>query len=154
LPVSHDAGATFGFRLTGSDDLFGSPGWSVGYVADLGCWSAELAAELADLDVLALEFNHDEHLERNCGRPKMLVDRVLSDLGHLSNRQAAQLLREVIKRSEADSLRHVVLLHLSRDCNRPALAAEAARGVLSECGIAARVHTAKQDQAGPIISLK
>src|SRR5262249_10540348 len=78
LPVDRDSGPTFGFRIAGSPGLFGTT-WAIGYLADLGRWSPQLAGELLDLDVLALEFNHDERMERNSGRPKMLVDRVLSD---------------------------------------------------------------------------
>ena len=63
LPVEHDAGETFGFRFEGGRGLFG-PSWALGYAADLGCWDNELARSLADVDLLALEFNHDEHLQR------------------------------------------------------------------------------------------
>ena len=87
LPVKHDAGATFGFRFEGGRGLFG-PGWALGYAADLGCWDNDLARSLSDVDLLALEFNHDEHLQRTSGRPTHLIDRVLGDQGHLSNRQA------------------------------------------------------------------
>src|SRR5208282_1453126 len=64
LPVKHDGGATFGFRLAMAPDLFGSAA-TLGYVADLGCWDPQLAQALADVDVLALEFNHDLHLEQS-----------------------------------------------------------------------------------------
>src|SRR5262249_38413069 len=88
LPLSHDGGATFGFRFESSADLFGHP-CALGYVADLGTWTPELAQALADVHVLALEFNHDVDLERTSGRSPRLIARVLSDRGHLSNDQAA-----------------------------------------------------------------
>jgi hypothetical protein len=84
------------------------------------------------------------HLERTSGRTAGLIARVCGDKGHLSNEQAAGLLRAVIRRSRAGSLRHVVQLHLSRDCNRPALAVRAARAVLAQHPMPIGLHTASQ----------
>src|SRR3954447_14217616 len=95
LPVSHDCGATFGFRFAGASGLFGHS-WAVGYAADLGCWDESLARSLADVDLLAVEFNHDVEMQRRSGRPYPLVRRVLGDEGHLSNEQGAGLVRAAI----------------------------------------------------------
>jgi hypothetical protein len=146
LPVRHDGGATFGFRLEGGQDLFGGA-VALGYAADLGCWDDALADALADVDLLALEFNHDVALESASGRSPMLIARVLGDYGHLSNDQAADLLRAVLDRSSAGRLRHLVQLHLSRDCNLPALAQAAAQAALAGQAPAVGVHTAQQDRA-------
>lgn len=151
--VSHDSGPTFGFRLDGQPGLFG-PAWSVGYVADLGCWSEPLADFMAGVDVLALEFNHDVQMERRSSRPAHLIARVLGDRGHLSNGQAAELLQAVIARSDGRPPRHVVQLHLSRDCNKPTLAAAAARRVLDVHAPLASVHTACQERVGPVLTLE
>jgi hypothetical protein len=78
---------------------------------------------------------------------------VLGDEGHLSNDQAANLLRAVLARSSAGRLRHLVQLHLSNDCNRPALAQEAARTVLGKSAEAIQVHTAEQDSPGTTLDL-
>src|SRR5262245_11395991 len=126
LPVRHDSGATFAFRLDGPTDLFGG-GTSLGYAADLGTWDEALAADLADVDLLAVEFNHDLDMERRSGRPAFLIRRVLGDEGHLSNDQAAELVRAVLARSAAGRLRHLVQLHLSGDCNPPHLARPAGK---------------------------
>ncbi len=152
LPLRHDGGATFGFRFecmeTGSD-----PAYALGYVADLGCWTPELAQALADVDVLALEFNHDVEMEYASGRSRHLIHRVLGDEGHLSNEQAAALLLEVIRRSAPGRLRHVVQLHLSRDCNHARLALAAAEEALAQLASAVAVHTAAQHQPGPSLRL-
>jgi phosphoribosyl 1,2-cyclic phosphodiesterase len=153
LEVSHDSDPTFGFRIEGHDGLFG-PSWAVGYVADLGCWSAELVDRLMDADILALEFNHDEAMERESRRPAELVERVLSDVGHLSNSQAAEFLRAILERSEPGLTRHVVQLHLSRECNRPALAQSAARRVLAKSHGSVVLHTCEQDRVGPALTLE
>jgi phosphoribosyl 1,2-cyclic phosphodiesterase len=154
LPVAlqHDGGMTSGFRFQGPDAVFGSA-WAIGYAADLGCWSPELARHFADVDVLALEFNHDVPMQLESGRHPQLIRRVLGDSGHLSNEQAADLIAAILQISEPGRLRHVVQLHLSRECNRPALAQKAAQQVLERHGSTAPIHTADQENAGPTISL-
>ncbi len=146
LPVRHDSGATFGFRLDGAPDLFGRAP-ALAYAADLGTWDAPLAEQLADVDLLALEFNHDVSLERSSGRAPRLVARVLGDEGHLSNDQASALVADVLRRSPG-RLRHLVQLHLSRDCNRRSLAREAARRALDGTCPEVRLHTAHQHVPG------
>lgn len=153
LPVPHDGGATFGFRIEGTADLF-SPGWAIGYAADLGSWDAELPAGLADVDVLAVEFNHDVEMQRRSRRADWLIRRVLSDHGHLSNEQGAKFLGLVVEHSESPSrLRHVVQLHLSQECNTPALAVAAATRALARLNHRARVITAEQNCIGETIVL-
>lgn len=141
LALRHDASPTFGFRL----ELSTNGGHAVlAYAADLGSWTPELAAALADADILALEFNHDVELQHASGRPFHLIRRILGDHGHLSNAQAAALVQEVLRLSAPGRLRHLVQLHLSRDCNHPELARTAGEAAIGEHPVA--VHTACQDQ--------
>jgi phosphoribosyl 1,2-cyclic phosphodiesterase len=153
LVVQHDSRPTFGFRFERPSDLFAA-GSVLVYLSDLGTWDDALAAAIAEADVLALEFNHDVSMQRNSGRPALLIDRVLGEEGHLSNEQAAALLQQTIAGSSPGRLKHVVQLHLSRDCNRPALAALAARQALAARGSAAQVHTAMQDHPLRTIGLE
>jgi phosphoribosyl 1,2-cyclic phosphodiesterase len=146
LRVSHDSVPTFAFRFDGRDGE-PHPAWSIGYAADLGCGSAELIEAFAGVDVLALEYNHDEMMERQSARPRFLVERVLGDLGHLSNKQAAELTATIAGRSGDGFPGHLVQLHLSKDCNRPELAAVAGREALVALNPTAEVITAKQDMA-------
>jgi phosphoribosyl 1,2-cyclic phosphodiesterase len=143
--LRHDGGATFGFRVEATADLFSDP-FVLAYLADLGSWDAPLVEAVGDVDLLALEFNHDVGMEYSSGRQPRLIARVLGDEGHLSNEQAAGLLRALLRRSAPGRLRHVVQLHLSRECNRPDLAAGVARGVLAELGLPIELHTARQDE--------
>jgi ribonuclease BN (tRNA processing enzyme) len=153
LRVSHDSVPTFAFRIDGLDGdsslsetgQVTNPAWSIGYASDLGCWEPELVAAFAGVDVLAVEYNHDELMERASSRPRFLVNRVLGDQGHLSNKQAAALTAAVAERSGDGFPGHLVQLHLSRDCNRPELAAVAGREALVALNPAAEVITAKQD---------
>ncbi len=153
IRVSHDSVPTYAFRIDGLDDQQPSPAWSIGYAADLGCSSPELISAFAGVDVLALEYNHDELMERASPRPKFLVDRVLGDMGHLSNKQAAELTATIAGRSGEGFPSHLVQLHLSKDCNKPELAAVAGREALVALNPATEVITARQDVAAKAITL-
>lgn len=148
VQVPHDSDPTFALRIDAGD--LANPTWSVGLASDLGRVPAELLTLLAGVDVLGIEFNHDEVMERASRRPRFLVDRVLSDYGHLSNRQAAEAVRTL---AESDRLSAVVQLHLSRDCNSPELAAKAGQTALQEAGSVARLLTASQHMPTESISL-
>jgi hypothetical protein len=143
---------TCGFRIEGPANIFGSD-WAVGYAADLGSWTPQLARELADVDVLAVEFNHDVLLQVNSGRSPHLIRRVLGDRGHLSNKQGAELFAEVLMPSEPGRVQHLVQLHLSRQCNRPELARAAAEEVLAASGLSVAIHTTSQDESGPSLAV-
>lgn len=142
IRVRHDGGATFGFR-------FESPQSAFAYAADLGCWDNGLLERLRNVELLALEFNHDPELLRQSRRPPWLVNRILGDEGHLSNAQAAALVSEILKQSDANRLKQLVLLHLSRECNSSELAAASARAVLSKGRSQASVFAAEQHQPSP-----
>jgi phosphoribosyl 1,2-cyclic phosphodiesterase len=152
IPVPHDADSTFAFRIDGPPGLFGSQ-WSIGYASDLGEVRPDLISAFADVNVLAIEFNHCERMERMSGRPRFLIQRVLSEVGHLSNDQAADAVRAIARASDSKSLKHVVQLHLSRDCNMPTVAQEAGRAALADIGSTATITTAQQFAATRIISL-
>ena len=81
--------------------------------------------------------------------PEFLIERNLSDHGHLSNRQGAELVQAVLARSRDGALRHVVLLHLSEQCNQPHLAIQAAGDAISAAGRLVQVHAARQSPAFP-----
>jgi hypothetical protein len=78
---------------------------------------------------------------------------VLGDHGHLSNEQGAALLAEVLRRSSPGRVKHLVQLHLSRDCNTAKLAQRAADRVLREHDAELAVHTTQQGRAGPSIAV-
>jgi hypothetical protein len=148
IELRHDAGPTFGFRIEAPAERRERP-VSFGYVADTGSWSQTMAESLTDVDVLGVEFNHDIAMQKSSRRPEYLIERNLSDDGHLSNMQGAELLEAVLARSRQRSPRHVVLLHLSEQCNQPELAVRAARAALRAVGRRADVHAARQSPAFP-----
>ena len=148
IPTRHDGGASFGFRVEGRAGPKGRPA-AVGFLADSGTWTEAMADALADVDVLAVEFNHDVGLQVQSGRPAHLVARNLGDRGHLSNDQGAALVAAVLERSRPGAVRNLVLLHLSRQCNRPTLAIAAAKKALRASGRRAAVYVADQQIPHP-----
>ncbi|HKH50153.1 MAG TPA: MBL fold metallo-hydrolase [Thermoanaerobaculia bacterium] len=122
-----------------------SQGRRVGLVADLGCRTSLAWGRLHDLDVLILETNHDLDMLRNGPYPWSLKQRVAGRHGHLSNREAAEGLPELIN----DRLRWVVLYHLSRTNNLPALAAAAIGEALDRERCPAQLAVSEQDHPTP-----
>ena len=72
-----------------------------------------------------VEANYDEiMLQNDIKRPWQTKQRISSRHGHLSNDQTAELVASVA----SEKLRHVVLGHLSDDCNTPEVACRALSG--------------------------
>lgn len=116
-------------------------GSRVGIVYDLGYAGAALRRALGDLDVLVLEANHDEGMLRAGPYPPSVRERIAGRRGHLSNRAAADVARDVAHAT----LAHVVLAHLSDQCNEPALARSAVSKGLAPTRFTGAVHAAPQD---------
>lgn len=94
----------------------------ISILTDLGFVPREVLQHVEDSTFLVLESNHDVDMEMNSGRSPFLIRRVLSDVGHLSNEQAAAALAIAVGKST----RLVLLAHLSLDCNTPEMALKAA----------------------------
>lgn len=139
LPVAmpHDAAEPVGFIL---DDGEGR----VGVITDCGRPTAEVAAAFASCDVLVLETNYDADLLAAGPYPAALKRRIAGPSGHLSNREAAELLRLM----KTPRVQVLVLAHLSVENNRPRLARAAVDRALAELGLPAkpRVLVAGQDK--------
>ncbi len=136
FPVPHDAAEPVGFVLHGE-------GLRVGVVTDLGHATTLVLERLRGCDVLMIESNHDEAMLRGGPYPWHLKQRVSGRLGHLSNHEAAALIRETV----SDRCRAVVLAHLSEKNNTLALArATGARAVQAAGGrrVAMRVASARR----------
>ncbi|MFL5425673.1 MAG: MBL fold metallo-hydrolase [Myxococcales bacterium] len=124
VPVPHDAVEPVAYVL----EERGGDGRAIraAIVTDLGFPTRPLAASLQALDALVLEMNHDPRLVIEGPYPPSLKRRLLSDVGHLSNAQGAQLLRRVAHAG----LRHVVLAHLSEQNNTESYARREAEAAL------------------------
>jgi phosphoribosyl 1,2-cyclic phosphodiesterase len=97
-----------------------------------------------------LESNHDADLLKNADRPWSLKQRIGGRQGHLSNEQAAALIRDI----SGPQLRAIFLAHLSSDCNRPELAVRHAQAALQEAGHAhVAVKLTYQDRVSDVVEV-
>ncbi len=141
IRVPHDCEPTFAFRIDFQNSE-SRQGWSLGYASDLGHVPETLKSAFEQIDLLALEFNHDVELQRRSHRPKELINRVLGNLGHLSNLQAVDYAGS-FHSGNRSPLQAIVQLHLSRECNTPELARQAVAEQLGPSAPA--LVTARQD---------
>lgn len=123
LPVGlpHDAWQPVGY-------VFEDKAARFGVLTDAGWDDPALARNYAGCQVLVLESNHDEMMLATGPYPEGLKRRIAGRRGHLSNRQSAALLGEIIRLGGRPHA--VVLAHLSKTNNRPELARDAARRAL------------------------
>ncbi len=116
---------TVGEAIVLPHDHLGSTGFVIdhrdarlGFATDLGRATTSLFDRFTRLDAVAIESNYDPPLQLAAARPAALKKRIMGGLGHLSNHQA---LEAILRIDGAGTLGHVVLLHLSRQCNDPRL---------------------------------
>ncbi len=109
----HDAAEPVGFR-------FESGGKSFAVAMDLGTYDNNIVRHLKRLDGILLEANHDVRMLETGPYPYALKQRILSPTGHLSNEAAGKLLSGILH----DTMRFILLGHLSKQNNYPALAYE------------------------------
>ena len=103
--LSHDV-ETVGFRLQCS-------GVNIGIATDLGCVSESVKRNLKNCHALILESNYDHDMLMNSSRSLDLKRRIFGFRGHLSNRDTAELLGELLD----ESVELLLLAHVSRECN-------------------------------------
>ena len=147
--TSHDAAASFGFRIEDAAD-----GDAIGYLTDSGVVTPAAHAALADVRILALESNHDPKMLAAGPYPYVIKQRIASNSGHLSNGQAAAELGTLVAESRTAGLRlpqTVVAMHVSQNNNDYGLARRTLEAALGEagchaetlCGYQARLTTAR-----------
>ena len=123
-------------------------GLRIGYCTDLGHVSDALVALLRGVDALILESNYDETMLATGPYPPELQARVGGPTGHLGNAQAGAVARAVAHAG----LQHLVLWHVSRHNNTPALALAAMAEALAGTPFRGSLHAAPQDGVlGPLV---
>ncbi len=137
--TSHDTVESVDFRIE-------TPDGAAGVLTDTGYVTPEAADTLRGVSLLVLESNHDVERLTSGPYPYYLKQRILGARGHLSNDAAADFAVEMA----GSGTREIILAHLSRENNTPAMAFDtverrlraagydprlsiAPRGTLSEC---------------------
>lgn len=106
FPKYHDAVDAVSFRIEYQDV-------NIGVMTDIGVADVTLCKEFSKCQAVFLESNYDEEMLQNGPYPKILKDRVASNVGHLSNSQAFALVRDFA----AEDLRHIIFSHISQENN-------------------------------------
>jgi phosphoribosyl 1,2-cyclic phosphodiesterase len=119
VAVPHDAAEPCQYRLSWE-------GKALGILTDLGSITPHVIENFRACHGLLLEFNHDLPMLLDGAYPPHLKRRVGGDWGHLNNEQAAELLRQI----DRQTLRHLVVAHISEKNNSRELAQSALLSVL------------------------
>ncbi len=119
--ASHDELGVCAFRFSIHPSDGSLPSADLGFATDIGHATDELVAMLKGVSALAIESNYCPRLQMASDRPLFLKTRIMGGSGHLSNQQCSQAIDQI------KPANHVILLHLSGQCNTPALAANAHR---------------------------
>lgn len=100
-------------------------------ITDVGHVTERIKSEVSEANFLVLESNHDHEMLMAGPYPAYLKGRISGPNGHLSNKEAAELLAN----SSTPKLKRVWLCHLSEENNHPVLAAKTVDSVLRSYGI-------------------
>lgn len=132
----HDASDPIGLLVTST-----STGTRAAICYDVGHVSESVRDLCREVDLLVLEANHDEGMLWAGPYPPWLCQRIAGDHGHLSNRAAGMLARDVA----SARLAHVVLAHLSEKNNTPIVAQRTVSGALRGTSFRGKLAAAEQD---------
>jgi len=111
--VPHDAQEPVGFTFSHGNGL-PSPRRRLAWLTDLGHAPQHIHERIRDVDVVVVESNHCIRLlQADIKRPWPTKQRISGRHGHLSN----DGMRELLEAVASPRWQHIVLTHLSRDCN-------------------------------------
>ena len=131
----HDTADPMGLVLS-------SDGARLGLITDLGRSTQVVEDRLRGCHALIIEFNHDQRMLEDGPYPWEVKRRIKGPEGHLSNRQAGELLEAVAHKD----LGLVILAHLSRVNNNELSAFKEAKDALTRRGLKnTKIVVSRQD---------
>ena len=142
IQFAHDSLGTSGF-------IFDTGGVRFGFATDLGRVPPQLLEKYVDLDAIAFESNYDPTMQLESSRPQFLKERIMGGDGHLSNQQSMDAIEYIAAQSR---LQHIVLLHLSRQCNTPSIVRTMYRDQLPALGDFLTIT--QQDRCSKLLSVQ
>ena len=123
FPTSHDASNPCGFIIESDNE-------KLVYMTDTGIYPSSNTRLTKNPTYLIIESNHDIQMLLHTNRPMELIQRIMSDFGHLCNEDSAFAALEII----GDDTKEIVLAHLSEEANTPELALKAYEKVFKYAG--------------------
>jgi len=133
--IPHDGVDPVGLRIETEETR-------IGICTDAGFVTPSLLHNLKGCHVLCLEANHEVALVNASSRPEIYKRRVLSKTGHLSNIEAATLLKELAH----PDLKQVYLAHLSEESNTPETALKVVSEFLERSSLSVPLSIAHQQR--------
>ena len=122
--VSHDAAEPMFY-------IFHHEGKKLVLITDTGYVSDRMKGIISNADIYVFESNHDVSMLRMGKYPWNIKRRILSDVGHVSNEDAALAMSDVV----GDKTKRIYLAHLSMDNNMKDLARMSVAQTLESKGI-------------------
>lgn len=122
--IPHDASNPVGYTFTDGFE-------KAAIATDIGCMSEYILSHLYGCSQIILESNHDVEMLRLGPYPFPLKQRILSDVGHLSNEMAAKTALELVNHGT----KHIMLGHLSIQNNLPEIAVMETYNYLTKNGV-------------------
>lgn len=143
VKTSHDAADSNGY-------IFSSLNKSIVYITDTGYIHVKNFDKLKNKSVYVFESNHDIRMLKEGKYPYYLQQRILSDKGHLSNKDSAYYLSEFI----GDNTEKIILIHLSEENNKPEVALKTLLDTLDKKNIRIPdIEIAMQKESTELINL-
>lgn len=132
--TSHDCACPVGYNVTDGNR-------KMTLCTDTGVVTEAVLEGVRGANLLIGEFNYDPDMLRAGPYPPYLKDRILGDRGHLSNETGGKLAAWAARQGTE----RVVLAHLSKENNLPAVALAAARRELAAAGVETALYAAPRD---------
>ena len=142
--LSHDVTDIKGYVIEEDKD-------SMVYITDTGYINERNFKYITNKNLYVFESNHDvEKLMNNPRYPHQTKIRILSDKGHLSNKDSAYYLTKII----GDKTNHIVLAHLSEQNNTEELALNTLKSALKKKNIKLNdIRVARQNEMTELIKV-
>lgn len=124
FPTSHDASNPCGYMLESEEER-------LVYMTDTGVYLSSNTPYIKNPTYLVIESNHDIQMLLHTHRPMELIQRIMSEYGHLCNEDSAFATLEII----GENTKQIILAHLSEEANEPRVALEAYKKVFAYKGV-------------------
>ncbi len=138
VKTSHDVDDSVGFLINNK----------LVYITDTGYLNEKYFPLLTNKEMYIFESNHDIETLQEGSYPYYLKQRILSDTGHLSNKDASYYLSKLI----GDKTQSIVLVHLSEENNTPDKALNTLKTYIKDNSVE-KIIIATQDERTELINI-
>ena len=132
--IPHDSASNVGYIISDGES-------SLGTATDIGHITEDMARKLSSCKWVILEANHDVEMLKNGPYPAFLKERILSENGHLSNKNSARLACFFAE----NGVVCLTLAHLSEENNSPSLAYDTVFSLLEKNNLKINLEVASKD---------